>query len=269
MKSSRKNVYRLSVIVICGLNLFLFLLLSTNHESRTTAFAQESNLDLRAPEESKEFEENIPSSVDVKNLPNFPQAIKKKNSLLRAQATSSIIPVNTRIRLAVDSFINAKTSMIGDYFKAHVLEDFYIPTDPPQLIIPKGSWVRGRISSIKRPNIFSRAGKIGLHLYQLVTPLSEVATLDAELDVEPGVVNSEGLLDPMTNFKTKALEPTQNLINNPQGRVITVATLGTPVIGTLVAGTLTALFSQGDNISLSRGQELQIVLQKDLQLTVN
>ncbi|MBI3591660.1 MAG: hypothetical protein HY094_09835 [Candidatus Melainabacteria bacterium] len=246
--------------------LFLFFLLLAQTFS---CIAQEADLKLRVPLESKGFEENIPSSIDIKKLPNFPNSLNKKSPVHKVSASASTIPVDTRLRLSVDTFIDAKTSMVGDYFKAHVLEDFYIPTDPPQLIVSKGSWVRGRISYLKRPNIFSMAGKIGLHLYQLVTPLSEVATLDAELDVQKGVVNNEGLLDPMTNFGTKAIEPTQMLLDSSQGRIISVATLGTPVIGTLIAGTLTALFSQGDNITLNRGQELQIVLQKDLQLTVD
>ena len=73
----------------------------------------------------------------------------------------------------------------------------------------------------------------------------------------------------MTNFGTKALEPTQMLLESQTGKVITVATLGSPVIGTLIGGSLVALFSEGDNISLYKGQELQVVLKTDIQLTVN
>ena len=65
------------------------------------------------------------------------------------------------------------------------------------------------------------------------------------------------------------MQPTNKLLGNPTGKAVSVVTLGTPVLGTLVAGSLTALFSYGDNITLSRGQELQVVLKKDIQLTVN
>ncbi len=241
----------------------LVLLLNNN------LYAQEKDIKPRAPEQSSDLESNIPSQVDVKKLPDFPAQVGKGASAHKLSATTGVIPVNTRLRLSVDSFVDAKMSKVGDYFKAKVLEDFYIPTNPPQLIVPKGSWVRGRISFIKRPNIISRAGKIGLHLYQLVTPQGESTVLDAELDVQQGIVNSDGLLDPMTGFKTKAIKPTQMLLESEPGRVISVITLGTPVIGTLVSGSLIALCSQGDNISLNQGQELQILLKKDLQLSVN
>lgn len=249
--------------------LFLSILLTINSQLLSQVLAQESNLSLRAPEESKEFEENNPSAIEVKKIPSFPNVLNKSSTAHKGTAAAALIPVNTRLRLSVDSFVDAKISMVGDYFRAHILEDFYVPTEPPQLIVPRGAWVRGRVSFLKRPNIFSMSGKIGLHLYQLVTPLGEIAPLNAELDVQQGIVNSQGLLDPMTNFKTMALEPTQALLESSQGRIVSIAALGTPVIGTLVAGTLTALFSQGDNITLTKGQELQILLKKDLQLTVN
>ena len=237
----------------------------------TSVKAQEGTFHLRPLSETEKVnnqEGNIPSSLETKNVPNFPKG-SKKSTAHRISATATTIPMDTRLRLSVDSSLNAKTSMLGDYFKAHILEDFYIPTEPPQLIVPRGSWVRGRISFIKKPNILSMAGKIGLHLDGLTTPMGEVTTLDAELDVQQGFVNEQGLLDPMTNYRTKALGPTQMLLDTQPGKIISVATLGTPVIGTLVAGSLLALFSQGDNITLNQGQELQIVLKKDIELTAN
>ena len=170
---------------------------------------------------------------------------------------------------AIDEIKNGKLLILIDNKDRENEGDFYIPTEPPQLVIPKGSWVRGRVSFIKKPTIFSKAGKIGLYLDQLTTPFGEVTPLDAQLDVQQGIVNEQGLLDPMTNYGTKALEPTQKLLETTQGKTISVIGLGTPVIGALVTGSLIALFSQGDNIMLNQGQELQIVLKKDIQLTVN
>ena len=260
IRESEFKAWLLSLII----SVFTILVLLIHSK----AIGQETELKLRAPQIEKELDENIPTTIDVKKLPNFPDLLNI-GTAKKSFATATTIPVNTRLRLAVDSYINAKESMLGDYFKAHILEDFYIPTDPPQLIIPKGAWIRGRISFLKKPSLFSMAGKIGLHLDQLTLPIGDVTPLDAELDVQQGIVNQQGLLDPMTNFGTKALEPTQMLLESQAGRIITVATLGSPVIGTLIGGSLIALFSEGDNISLYKGQELQIVLKTDIQLTVN
>ena len=143
MKSSNKTKKKI-------LSLFFLIVFSNCY----VAFAQQNNLTLRAPSFSGEDEENIPSRVDIKAIPSFPEIIKNK----------SLIPIDSRLRLSVDNFIDAKTSMIGDYFKAHVLEDLFISSEIPQLVVPKGSWVRGRVSFIKKPNIFSKSGKIVLHL---------------------------------------------------------------------------------------------------------
>ena len=266
MKCNKRTSIRIQ-----NLFLFVFVIIFIVF-LRYTVHAQEGNFPLRVPTESEDInnqEGNLPSSLEIKNLPHFPQNLFKKSAPHRISATATTIPMDTRLRLLVDNLIDAKTSMVGDYFKGHILEDFYIPTEPPQLVIPKGSWVRGRVSFIKKPTIFSKAGKIGLYLDQLTTPFGEVTPLDAQLDVQQGIVNEQGLLDPMTNYGTKALEPTQKLLETTQGKAISVIGLGTPVIGALVTGSLIALFSQGDNIMLNQGQELQIVLKKDIQLTVN
>lgn len=234
----------------------------------TFANAQQADNSLRPPNQPhQEIKENAPTQLDLKSLPNFPTTLQKKDTPRRISTSALTIPLDTRLRLIVDSNINSKTSKPGDYFKAHLLDDFYIPSDPPQLIIPKGSWVRGRISFIKKPIIFTMTGKIGLHLDILTTPVGEFIPLDAELNVEQGIVNDQGLLDPIINNKTKAQE--LGFPGSIPGGVITLETLGTPVIEALVNGSLIALFSQGDNVSLYKGQELQIVLKKDIQLTRN
>ena len=247
-----------------GLLITVCVLFFTVYGLRSTVYG----LELKAPIEIQTEEGNNPSQVELKKIPNFPNTIKK-SSAHKVSAAATSIPLDTRLRLGVDSPLDAKLSKLGNYFKAHIIEDFYIPSTPPQLVVPRGSWVRGHVSFIKKPNVFSMAGKIGLHLDQLVTPVGEVIPLDAELDIQQGIVNANGILDPMTGFGTKAIEPTQNLLDSTAGKAVSVATLGTPVVGTLVAGSLIALFSYGDNITLARGQELQIVLKKDIQLTIN
>ncbi len=259
-KKAKHKVFGLLLIVLVFLSQILIPCCNA---------VQEIDLNLRAPKIEEESDENIPATTDVKKIPDFPNLFKSKGTTNRISISATTIPINTRLRLIVDNFVDAKESMLGDYFRAHILEDFYIPSEPPQLIIPKGSWVRGRVSFLKKPGLFSMAGKIGLHLDQIATPLGDITPLDAELDLQQGIVNQQGFLDPMTNFGTKAIEPTQMLLESQVGKVITAVTLGSPLIGTLIGGSLVALFSHGDNISLYKGQELQILLKKELQLTIN
>ncbi len=219
--------------------LFLFLLFSFN----VSSYSKEDELKLKAPIQESEQQENIPSQIDLSTIPSFP----------KLGVTNTNISLNSSLKLSVDNFIDTKTSMIGDYFKAHVLEDFYIPTNPPKLIIPKGSWVRGRISFLKRPNFFIKSAKITFHIDELVTPLGETLVLDAELDI----------------LKPSAVKPTDPQILFDNNVPVPVSNLETSLIGNLLTGKLYALFPQAEIVTINKGQELQIVLQRNIQLTGN
>ncbi len=238
--------------------LILFLLFLFSIPS----YARGNELKLKAPIQENEQDENRPSQIDLSAIPNFPRFGASSNGR-RISTNNNVIALTTPLKLSVDSFIDAKTAMIGDYFKAHVLEDYYISTDTPQLILPKGSWVRGRISSLKRPNFFTKTAKIGLHLDELVTPLGETLILDAELDVQKGLLDEKGFLRP-----TVIKQPSQQIL--PDSTVpVPISSLGLSLIDSLLTGKLYALFSQGDTTTLNKGQELQIVLQRNVQLTAN
>ena len=227
----------------------MFLLFVFNIPS----YSSEDDLKLKAPIQENEPQENLPSQIDLSTIPNFP----------KFGVSNTTIPLNTSLKLVVDNFIDAKTALIGDYFKAHVLEDFYIPTDPPQLILPKDSWIRGRISFLKRPNFFIKTGKIGLHLDQLVTPLGGALVLDAELDVQKGILNANGFLKP------QAAKSSDSQFLPDSTLTVPVSNLGAVLIDKLLSGKLFALFSQSDTTTLNKGQELQIVLQRNVQLEGN
>ncbi|MDD9898813.1 MAG: hypothetical protein OXU45_07430, partial [Candidatus Melainabacteria bacterium] len=159
-------------------------------------------------------------------------------------------------------------SLVGEDFRARVLDDFYLSGDFRKLIVPKDSWIRGKVSHIKKPRLLSRSGKLGIKLDTLVSPQGDYVPLDADLVFQTGVVNEQGLLDPQTGFSDKAIQPTAKLLDSKTGKVVSVATLGLPVAGTLLGGTVMALFSHGDDASVYEGQELQIMLTTDTNLSL-
>lgn len=242
-----------------------FFVLVTIHP--LSIFSQESDLSLRPPfnlNGSKEVEGSIPSDIEFDNIPNFP---KKTSSQKRISVNPKIIPVDSRLRLSVDSFINPKTSMAGDYFKAHVLEDFYLCTELPQLVIPRGSWIRGRVSFVKKPSIFAKSGKLKLRLDKLITPLGEIYLIDSELLIQQGVVNDKGLLDPIlgTAVEKNNKQVLNSLSDINQYKQATTS-LTSDIVRYLLNGSLITLIASNDSSTLSRGQEVQLVLKKDIQL---
>lgn len=184
----------------------------------------------------------------------------------KLQSSTAVIPVETRLRIKVETPLSAQDSEVGQDFQARVLNDFYLTGDFRKLIVPKDSWIRGKVSYIKKPRLLSRSGKLGIRLDTLVTPLGDYVPLDAELSFQKGVVNQIGLLDPQTGFSDKALKPTESLLSSNTGRAVSIATLGVPVVGTMLGGSAIALFSRGDEAAVTEGQELQIVLTQNTNL---
>ena len=234
--------------------------------SASACSAQVSTETLKVPVVETDIEENIPSDIDLSKIPNFPfpSRVKNTGSLRGIKQDVTALKLDERLRIEIDSFVNLKTSMTGDYFNAHVIEDLYIPGEPKELLVPKGSWLRGRISYVKKPNILVKIGKIKLHLDFLTTPLGEVTPLSLELDVQQGISNNEGILNPAAINQTKDMNELAldfAKVNN----LIQASSLG-DLLGQLFDGSLITLFSESDPNNISRGQELQIVLKKDVQL---
>jgi len=209
-----------------------------------------------------DFEAVTNEPVEFNNLSDFAAAPFKLNT-----ATGQI-PVQARLRIIVETPLTAKKSNLGDDFQARVLEDFYLTGDYKKLIVPKSSWIRGKVSDIKRPRFLSKSGILEISLDSLVTPQGDYVPLDARLTFVEGIVNKEGLLDPQTGFSDKAIEPTQSLLSTKTGKVVSVATLGLPVAGSLLGGSVIALFSKGDSASIDKGQELQIMITRNVDLAL-
>jgi len=195
------------------------------------------------------------------------------SSALRANLASTTLPVETRLKLVLETPVDAKTSTPGNIFEAHVKDDLFIGST---LLLPRGSLVRGRVFEVTKPRLLSRAAKIGLKLEQIVTPTGEVIPLDAALEFQKGLTNQKGQFDPGTNFGTRVEGNIKsvtgmNSTGSARGALIAanVATLGAPAIATAIGGSAIAIFRSGDNVSLGVGQELEVLLTNDLGLQIN
>lgn len=214
---------------------------------------------------------NVPDFVDYNRGPSENSA--RSGSALKAGLESATLPVQTRLKLIVEHPVSATQSAAGDIFEGHVRDDLFFGRT---LILPRGSLVRGRVTEVNKPRWISRAGKIGLKLDQIVTPTGEVIPLDASLEFQKGVTNRLGQLDPGTNFGTRVESSVRavsgmNEKGTTKGALVAanIATLGAPIVATAIGSSAIALFRSGDNISLSPGQEIEILLTNDLGVQVN
>jgi len=197
----------------------------------------------------------------------------RSGTALRADASSASLPVQTRLKLVLETSVDAKNSTPGDLFEAHVKDDLFYGTS---LLLARGSLVRGRVFEVTKPRLLSRAAKIGLRLEQIVTPAGEVIPLDAALEFQKGLTNQKGQLDPGTSFGTRVEGGVRAVTGmsstgTARGALIAanVATLGAPAIATAIGGSAIAIFRSGDNVSLAPGQELEVQLTNDLGVQIN
>lgn len=221
-------------------------------------------------------------AIEPKNIPDFAddasatQVLNGNNSsrtALQSSLESTTLPVQTKLKLVVEQTIDARQSKPGDIFEGHCKEDLFVGRS---LLLPRGSLVRGRVVEVSKPRLISRAGKIGLRLEQIVTPTGEVIPLDAALEFQKGVTNTKGELDPGTNFGTRVGGGVKAVTGmNSQGATrgalvaANIATLGAPAVATLIGGSAIALFRSGDDISLTPGQEIEIMLTNELGVQLN
>jgi len=260
--------------------------------SSTAAYAQNSSYPISLPRLAVPETDNInklAQPIEPKNVPDFPTAsgsgfqslsrskggenAPKNGTILQGEAASTTLPTKTRMKLVLETSVDAKESQPGDIFEAHVRDDLFVGAS---LLLPRGSLIRGRIAAVSKPRIISRAGRIGLKLDQIVTPTGEVIPLDAALEFEKGVANEKGQLDPGTNFGTRVGSEIRAVSGADshgaaKGALVAanVATLGVPTIATAIGGSAIALFRSGDNVNLSPGQEIEIVLTDNLGLQIN
>ncbi|HEY9885693.1 MAG TPA: hypothetical protein V6C96_00390, partial [Vampirovibrionales bacterium] len=75
-----------------------------------------------------------------------------------------------------------------------------------------------------------------------------------------GKVTTQGVLDPQTGFREAAIAPTKKLLDSQTGQIASIATLGLPVIVTLIGGSAKAVISKGQNIGLNEGESISINL---------
>jgi hypothetical protein len=188
--------------------------------------------------------------------------LKADEATFKLESESVSVLKGTNIDLIVEKGVEATNNEVGDLFVSRVYSSAY-SSDKKTLLIPKGSWVTGRVVSVQHPSRFSKAGKLSLELDALTTLTGDYLPLNATISFESGKVNQAGMLDPQTGFKDKALESTKKLLASNTGQIVSIATLGIPVVVTLIGGSAKAIISKGDSIGLLPGENFQIQLRDD------
>lgn len=192
--------------------------------------------------------------------------LEEGTSSFSLESKSTSLLKGTKLKLVVEEGVEAIKSQPGDIFVSRVVDSTF-QSENNSLLIPKGSWVTGIVMDVKQPGRFSKSGRLSLQLDYLTTLSGDLYPLNAIISFEQGKVNNDGQLDPQTGFKDKALQPTKKLLSSDTGQMVSIATLGLPLVVTLLGGSAKAMISKGDSIGLVNGETFQIEL-KDSDLMI-
>ena len=172
------------------------------------------------------------------------------------------------LRVRMNQTISSESARVGDQFSTTVVEPVYAGGVE---VIPAGSIVTGRVTTVDRASRKSKAGSIGVHFIAVRLPTGITRTINADLtDASGSEVNSDD------EGEVSGRSATKRNVVFIGGGAATGALIGAIAgggkgagIGALIGGglgTAGALFSKGHEAVVRSGTEFGVVLNQTLAL---
>jgi hypothetical protein len=178
-----------------------------------------------------------------------------------------VVPAGTVIPIALTSSVSTKTSHDGDGVYGRTT--FPITVDN-KIVIPEGSFVRGKISEIHRPGKVKGKGELALNFQTLVLPSGLNIPIYTSLrgSSSAGERKGEATIqgDSSKGDDAKTVERTTVEgagIGGIAGRSVKGAGVGGAAGA--AAGTAAVLLTRGKDLVLGPGTTLEIVLDRDIE----
>ena len=186
------------------------------------------------------------------------------------------VPAGTRIPLVMLNSVSSKHSEPGDPV---YLESLYPVAVRGRILIPAGTYVSGSVIYSKRPGRVKGRGKLHVRVDQLILPNGVIrplsgrpAALDGRspdnFDRESGTVISSGTKGEDAEEiagTTAAGASIGTIAGSVGGRTGAGLALGSAAGA--AAGLTKVLLSRGPDAMLSRGTQIEMLLEQDLQFT--
>ena len=172
------------------------------------------------------------------------------------------------LRVRMNQTISSETARVGDQFATTVVDPVYAGGVE---VIPAGSVVTGRVTTVDRASRKSQSGSLGVHFVAVRLPTGITRTLNGDLsDLSGGEMNSDN------EGEVSGRSATKRNVVFIGGGAATGALIGAIAgggkgagIGALIGGglgTAGALFSKGHEAVVKSGTEFGVVLNQTLSL---
>ena len=183
------------------------------------------------------------------------------------------IPAGTKVPITLKNAISTKSSQQGDPVYAQTTFPVVVNE---HIVIPAGAYVQGRIMQIKPAPRFKGRAEVMMHFTTLIYPNGYTVMLPGSLENAPGVdkakvKDKEGTIKADSDKGTKAAEVA---IPAAEGGALAgglaSGTRGGTAIGAglgAAAGVAIAMLSHGNEVKLTPGTTLEVVLQRDVAVS--
>ena len=124
----------------------------------------------------------------------------------RYKATSGTQKVakGTILKLTLSSTLDSRSAQIGESFTALVAEDLFGSTG--DVLLPRGSTLRGRVSDVYGQGFFGKGGYLKLAFDWVTLPTGKEVPIAIEITPMTGFLNAEGQLYKDPGYTQKALK---------------------------------------------------------------
>ena len=78
-----------------------------------------------------------------------------------------LVPAGTVIPIALSSYLNSKSTQVGDTFYADTIYPIWIQQ---RLVLPKGSTIRGTVTAVTRPGFIRGKGRLAIRIDDVLLP---------------------------------------------------------------------------------------------------
>lgn len=186
-----------------------------------------------------------------------------------APSNELIVSDGTRLPIVLTTYLNSRTSLVGDSFYADTTYPIWIQQ---RLVIPRGSIVKGTVTHVQRPGKIKGKGQIAIRFENILLPNGISRNLVASL---------HGIHGPGNERIDRASETVE--MEGSEGRdagTIAGAAGQGALIGVLsgggkgagigagigsAAGAATVLFTRGRELVLEPGTGFELVLKQSLR----
>jgi len=180
-----------------------------------------------------------------------------------------VIPAGTIIPIALTTFINTRSSHVGDGFFAETAYPLWISQ---HLVIPRDSIVRGTVTEVMRPGKIKGRGRLALRIDSVQLPNGVTRTLVATFQAihSPGVEKLDSSREVVEADSSKGTDAGILAATSGQGAMIGAIADGGrgTAIGAgagAAVGLATVLLSRGRDLILEPGTQFDLMLKQPVR----